>query len=1250
PDSIARTLQQAFEDRSGGGRKGGGGRGSSLKIIADTDSNTVFIRGAAPSMLEEIQDLIASMDTPEGTQPRTIKIAEGTPSEIAQIVESVYGGGRGGRGGKRGSGGSVKVIGADASKQLFVIAPDDLFADIEALVSSLDVPSGVEHKVFTLKFMKASDAVKKLDPLMRSLASGSRGRGGPRGGGYEAVADDRTHTIVVMGSPEILDHVTGLLAELDVEEALLAQIQSAFFKLKTARANEMARNINNLFKKRGGRNEGQEPPRVEANQSTNSILVLGTADEIKQIREMIDKVENETTETPLQNEVFTLLNAKADEAAEMLKTFFQDRQRAYKQAGVQIPPAEIAVSITADVATNQLLVLASELNMDLVRQRILELDQPGVGGMTAAVTRVYPIQYADPNGVVQAINGMNPRGGRRQAPKDRISASVEWQTSAVIVTASGENQERIAELIAEMDADRGGSVREIYKMANGRASDVANIANQIIRGGRQSRQRGQQTTVVANDALNMVVVSGMRSKVDDILELIKSLDLPPDQMAGRNPQVYPLKYADPNAMIGVLRSSFPRVRGMRPDDYVDAAFAWGTGALVVTASQDNHAKVATLLEQIDVETGGRQTHVIKLTHANSDDLANRLSQIFGRSTRRARDEVPMSISSDPGTNSLIVFANDKELANIQELLEKIDVPQDTETGLFVEIYRVRYADPGSLINTIATTFRTTRRGSPMDEVRASYDWGTSTLVISASKEKHERIADLIAEVDTEGVNQRRTHIIKLKEANAEEVARGFQQFLRATRRNVRGGEIPMQVYADPGTNSLVIYASDEELAEIQGLLLVVDVKPEWLEKREIKSFKLTYADAWGVRGMITEMFRSVRGRNVSPADQVTSMADGSSNSLVVSASRDNMEQIEKLIAEVDKKDASQREVHVVQADHADSLARALMATFGSTGRNRQQTITITNPPGTDSLLIKANDQEFEEIMAALDDLETLGEEIGGDVRVIRLEKSDAEELLAVVQEILRQPGSGRSRGGELAGDVRVSVIPSANALIISGETEELDRIEPMIRDLDFQTIGPEAEIIRLVHVDPSRIEPILTRMYGDSSGRSRGRGEDVPVIVADDMSKTLLVYASPVDFNKIEALVAKLDTPDTGVASGVKIIPVQSGINVSDLAATLDSLLAESSRYEAEALGIPRKQVAITADVRTNTIIVAGAPSRFAEVEQLVRTLESMGPAGGRKTIILKVNTMNPEDLKRVIEQMSSESSSSSSRSSRRRR
>jgi len=173
-------------------------------------------------------------------------------------------------------------------------------------------------------------------------------------------------------------------------------------------------------------------------------------------------------------------------------------------------------------------------------------------------------------------------------------------------------------------------------------------------------------------------------------------------------------------------------------------------------------------------------------------------------------------------------------------------------------------------------------------------------------------------------------------------------------------------------------------------------------------------------------------------------------------------------------------------------------------------------------------------------------------------------------------------------------------------------------------------------------------MYGDPRGRSPGRGEDVPVIVSDDMSKTLLVYAPPMVFNKIEALVAKLDTPDTGVASGVKIIPVQSGINVSDLAATLDSLLAESSRYAAEALGIPRKQVAITADVRTNTIIVAGAPSQFAEVERIVRSLESMGPVGGEKTIIIKTDNISADDLKRLIEQMTNGSSSSSSRSRRR--
>jgi len=607
----------------------------------------------------------------------------------------------------------------------------------------------------------------------------------------------------------------------------------------------------------------------------------------------------------------------------------------------------------------------------------------------------------------------------------------------------------------------------------------------------------------------------------------------------------------------------------------------------------------------------------------------------------------MSISSDPGTNSLIVFANDKELAEIQTLLEKIDVPQDAATGLIVEVYRVRYADPGSLINTINTTFRTTRRAGPLDEVRASYDWGTSTLVISASKENHARIADLVGDVDIEGIHQRRTHIIKLAEANAEEIARGFQQFLRATQRNVRGGETPMQVYADPGTNALVVYATDEELAEIQTLLLVVDVKPDWLEERQIKSYKLTYAESWGVKGMIDEMFRSA-SRNASPADQVTSMADWGSNALVVSASRDNMEQVDKLIAEVDQQDASQRQVHVVNVDQAESVARALNDAFGARSRRGQETITVTNPPGTDSLLIRANDSEFEEIKVVLNDLASAGQQVGADVRVIRLERSRAEELQPVVQEILRQPGSHSGRGGELAGDVRVSAIPSANALIVSGQTEALDRIQPMIEELDVQTVGSEAQIIRLAHVDPSRIEPILTRMYGDSrSGRSRGGNEQVPVIVADDASRTLLVYASPVDFNKIEDLVARLDTPDTRMQSAVKIIPVQSGINVADLAETLDRLLDESSRYEAEALGTPRKQVAITADVRTNTIIAAGAPSRFAEVEQLVRTLESMGPAGGEKTIILKTSNISAEDLKRLIEQMSNESSSGSSRSRR---
>ncbi|MFQ5491204.1 MAG: secretin N-terminal domain-containing protein, partial [Phycisphaerae bacterium] len=68
------------------------------------------------------------------------------------------------------------------------------------------------------------------------------------------------------------------------------------------------------------------------------------------------------------------------------------------------------------------------------------------------------------------------------------------------------------------------------------------------------------------------------------------------------------------------------------------------------------------------------------------------------------------------------------------------------------------------------------------------------------------------------------------------------------------------------------------------------------------------------------------------------------------------------------------------------------------------------------------------------------------------------------------------------------------------------------------------------------------------------------------------------------------------------------------------------------------QRVLVRADTRSNSLILSGPQSKFAEVETLVRDLEKLGPAGGRISMVVPINNRNPQEIKDLIDQLVEES------------
>jgi general secretion pathway protein D len=220
-----------------------------------------------------------------------------------------------------------------------------------------------------------------------------------------------------------------------------------------------------------------------------------------------------------------------------------------------------------------------------------------------------------------------------------------------------------------------------------------------------------------------------------------------------------------------------------------------TNTIIVTDSESNIRRLLAILDAIDVESYRQEFTVIKIEHADANTLGQQLSEIYGaevaapaggataaqrrsRARRRAGTEATeagsapgpaVRILTDERTNSLMILSSRQQLADIRELIRKLDIPV-RGTGR-IHVYYLRHADAEELAETLNSLLSGQRSASgggrpsvpggatataqslrsvvtPLAEgVTVTADPATNSLVIQASKEAYETIVQVIEKLD-----------------------------------------------------------------------------------------------------------------------------------------------------------------------------------------------------------------------------------------------------------------------------------------------------------------------------------------------------------------------------------------------------------------------------------------------------------------------------------------------------------------------
>ncbi|MCP5526398.1 MAG: hypothetical protein H7A47_06270 [Verrucomicrobiales bacterium] len=1294
-DVLVPILRDAFLEQMRNER--GSDFTSRARIIADPSGGRVLLSGLAEE-LDQIAALIAQLDSSEQTKGviRVFKLKVANARNVAAMIMGAMGGETRRSYDYRRSGGlqrpgsvPARAISDDSSNSVIVMAAPEQMSLIEEVIQRLEEgaeTAGRELRILTLEKNSATAVVAMLSQL---FYADIRTSDPSRRVAMSAAADDRT--IAFEAPTETLGRIEETVKALDVEP-VSARLEIRTYAVPEGRVGDIAATLSRLFAEqrgsRGGRGGGEPEPRFEADGGSDTLIVAATEGQFDGIEKLLETLRTAVS-AATQMRTFHLQHAKAQDVLTVLETMLGqgDSRSWYSYSRYRSSGGGNEFKISVAPALNAIIMQAAPQKLALATQLIQNLDVPQ-SSETAAV-RTVTLKQANADEVASAVSRMlAPRDWRGEPSAVRVTAVSGSKT--LLVNGPKAEVERVVTLIEQLDATSGtaGAVTEVYHLKHASAEEVVRVLESslgAIAGSSRSsyyyyRYRGgaaaaDEIKATAASTLNAIVVQAVPEQQERVAALLELLDV---EQAGEAAMVQAvlLKQGDPDSIASAVNQILsPRdYRGEGPNVRVTAVS--GAKTILVKGPSAEVERVVTLIEQLDSTSGtaGQLTKVYQLKHADAEEVVQVLESSLGAAGGSSRSSYyyyryrggsgasdQLKVTAATGLNAVVVQGNPAQQEQAESLITLLDVPRSSETTT-VRTVTLKQANADEVASAVSRMLAPRDwRGEP-SAVRVTAVSGSKTLLVNGPKAEVERVVTLIEQLDaTSGTAGAVTEVYHLKHASAEEVVRVLESSLGAIAGSsrssyyyyrYRGGAAAadeIKATAASTLNAIVVQAVPEQQKRVAALLELLDVEQAG-EAAMVQAVLLKQGDPDSIASAVTQILSPRDYRGEAPNVRVTAVSGA--KTVLVKGPEAEVERVVTLIEQLDATSgATGTETQVYHLQHADAaeVVRVLEETLGGMsgsgrsyyysyryrGGGSSEEVRVTSATALNAVVVQASpprQQQAAQLIRMLD-VEQAAE--AGAVRTVRLEKADAEAVATAVNQALASP----ERRGEPA-KVRVTPVAVARSLLVSGPTDETDKVIELIRGLD-ETSGDarlEMRIYKLQHAQASQVVEVLQGALSTGSSSSslrrniffygsRGRETtDQEFRVAAATALNAVVLQAPPEKQKLAAeLIETLDVPQSAEAGMVQAIELEKA-NADAVAMAVNEVLAPR-----DWLANP-PAVRVTTVSGTKTVLVNGPPAEVEKVAELVKRLDESGGDGGLDTQVYRLRYADADQVVQVLQ------------------
>ncbi|MBT3202301.1 MAG: hypothetical protein HN350_20570, partial [Phycisphaerales bacterium] len=1185
-------------------------------------------------------------------------------------------------GGAEASASSQAELSITANKNtnsVIVSAQPETMKIVKTLIEELDQSAALTKvpsiRLYPLKHADVTQTVQTLQTLFVTGASAKATRGSTRSSSDTPIiitAQETSRTVLVSAATDKHELIAKTIEQIDGSQAADA-LSVKVYRIQNVDAAGVATSLTATLSQGSGgtRGRGKTPAspsslRISADRTSNTLVVKASAEDHKQIVLLLKEIDESPAEKyPIQ--MITVRNADPTKLAEMLTRVFsgQAAQRSSRGRGRSsrgsVTPQNVIIEPAND--SRMLLVRADEKTFAKIKDMAAQLDATTPQGQSTRT--LLSLKHAQATSVAAALSqAFAPQRGVRVEPDDLVTIIPEANSNSIIVSANPKNLLAVQELLAKLDTEEsGGRKTEFVLLKNAKAEELAVVLSKIASSGQAASNRGrgrrgatstgnQQVTVSADAGSNALVMTGPATELNDLMKMAVQLDQAALQTA-QQVFVIPLKNGDASAVAAVITNMYKQQvtaarRSKRSVEPLAVSADDRANALILATSEIMFAQVSEWVKQVEGMKPSRGTlRVITLEHADAAEVDKAIQQIYNNSgnsgKRGAAGKRGKTAPSTSGgqvettvlatQRAILVNASDEDFKAIEALVKTLETAAVSSKRL-VKAFVLKNANPIRTAAALTAAFRTRgRQAKPEDEVTVSAIQQTQTVMVAATKEKMLEVEALILILDkVEVAGKLQFKLFPLENTTPAKIMPALRGLITQLKRQT-GGEV-IDISPDERTRSLIVTTRETLFEQIGEIISRLD-KPSAFSKTEVLIIPLKKADATRLAVVLNEMLRPSKTAVVTP------------EALAL------QEQIKILkVRGALKKDAPELDLTQpikISADAATPSAQ-----------------------GSNSLLITSTPANLKAMQVIVEMLDTVPVGEGVLVRIVRLEKADAETVRAILDDIFNTQGknlagpAGTSTKGKvvpesasgkaLVSGLNLSADLRTNTLVLSGLPESLALAEILIKDLDrtADKFVTEVKIFKLKNADASRLLPVLRGVFTEPSDDPAVSGvrtfatrlqltEDKKNAITSDKSKTRAAFTIQADVATNTLVVAArkdlmviiggvingMDIEGAGSLNSVRIFPL---INAD--ATRLKTVMQELYTGPSASLIRVEDRPTVSVDTRTNSLIISANTKTFTMITNLLKSLDSKSTVDLHDIRLVTLKNAEADTMAPVLQSM----------------